>query len=63
MGLPNKMKADKTIKRYKTRMVAKGYNQIEGLDFENTFSTVVKSSTICMVLTIATVRKMASSPT
>lgn len=28
-----KFKPDGTVKRYKSRLVAKGYNQVEGLDF------------------------------
>ncbi|XP_070034395.1 uncharacterized mitochondrial protein AtMg00820-like [Nicotiana tomentosiformis] len=52
-----KLKADGTIDKFKARLVAKGYNQIEGLDFEDTFNPVVKSTTIRIVLTLATVQK------
>lgn len=41
-----KLKADGTIDRYKVRFVAKGYNQVEGIDFHKVFSLVAKVVTV-----------------
>ncbi|KAH9693065.1 retrovirus-related pol polyprotein from transposon RE1 [Citrus sinensis] len=42
-----------TINRYKARLVVKGFLQTPGLDFNETFSPVVKAATIRIILTLA----------
>lgn len=44
---------DGTISKYKPRLVAKGFHQIAGFDFTETFSPVAKPTTIRVVLTVA----------
>lgn len=48
-----KLKEDGTIDRYKARLVARGFSQIPGLDFGETFSPVIKHTTIRMIFSVA----------
>ena len=42
-----------TIERYKARLVANGFHQKAGVDYNETFSPVVKHSTSKLVLSLA----------
>jgi len=41
------------VVRYKARLVAQGYTQVEGIDFEETFAPVARLETIWMTLAFA----------
>ena len=56
-----KKNADGTVDRYKACLVAKGFKQKYGIDYEDTFSPVVKAATIRLVLTVAVSRGWSSA--
>ena len=54
LDIQNKFNADGTLARHKACLVAKGYNQRDGIDFLEVFSLVAKMVNVKVLLTLAT---------
>ena len=51
-----KFNADGTVERYKGRLVAKGFIQQEGVDYNETFSPVIKLTSVKLMLGLAAIK-------
>ena len=49
----HKCQAEGTLERYKARWVLRGFTQRHGVDYDETFSPVVKPATVRTVLSLA----------
>ena len=54
----NKVNEDGEVIRNKARLVCKGYAQVEGIDFEETFASVTRLEAIRMFLAFASYKKL-----
>ncbi|GJT14985.1 ribonuclease H-like domain-containing protein [Tanacetum coccineum] len=52
----HKFHADGSLSRYKARLIANGHSQQQVIDYDETFSPVVKPTTIHVVLSLAVLR-------
>ncbi len=49
-----KQVVDGSVEKYKARFVARGFSQVEGIDYDETFSPVARYSSIISMLALST---------
>jgi hypothetical protein len=47
----------KTDRQKRARLVAKGFSQVEGIDYDDIFSPVVRYETVCIMIALAALSK------
>ena len=52
MDIQKKANAASQVKKFKAQLVAKGYSQVEGVDFNEIFSHVSKLSSIILLMSL-----------
>jgi hypothetical protein len=52
MGLQDQVHMDGQINKYKARLVTKGFQQVHGIEYDETFSPVVNMDSIQLTLSI-----------
>jgi hypothetical protein len=55
----HKLTLDGSLDRYKARWVLRGFTQRRGVDYDETFSLVIKFATVCVVLSLTLSRNWA----
>jgi hypothetical protein len=56
-----KTHSDGSLERYKTRLVARGFRQVQGRDYDETFAPVAHMTTVRTLLVVASVRHWSVS--
>ena len=52
-----KYASDRSVERHKARLVTKGFSQVEGIDYNETFSPIAKINSICLGISLASSHK------
>lgn len=56
-----KMDADGVVQRYKARLVARGFSQVEGVDYQETFAPVLRYQSFRTIVAVAAAKEMQLS--
>jgi hypothetical protein len=52
-----KYASDGSVERHNAQLVFKGFSEVEGIDYNETFSPISKMNSICVVLSLASSHK------